>query len=81
PIRSLEGFRRVHLAKGETQRVEFALSGRRLSVADSDGVRRIDPGTVDVWIGGGQPVSREGLARPAGVAMHFEITGSAVLQD
>ena len=81
PIRSLEGFRRIHLAKGETQRVEFALSGRRLSVVDSDGVRRIDAGTVDVWIGGGQPVAREGLARPAGVATQFEITGSAVFRD
>jgi beta-glucosidase len=80
-IRSLEGFRRIHLAKGEQQRVEFSLSGRRLSVVDSGGVRRIDPGSIDVWIGGGQPVSREGLARPAGVATHFEVTGSTVLPD
>jgi beta-glucosidase len=81
PIRSLEGFRRIHLAKGEMQRVEFPLSGRRLSVVDSDGVRRIDPGTVDVWIGGGQPVSREGLAEATGVKAQFEVTESSVLPE
>jgi beta-glucosidase len=81
PIRSLEGFRRIHLAKGEMQRVEFPLSGRRLSVVDSDGVRRIDPGTVDVWIGGGQPVSREGLAEATGVEAQFEVTESSVLPE
>lgn len=81
PIRSLEGFRRIHLAKGEQQRVEFKLAGRSLGVVDSKGVRRIDPGSVEVWIGGGQPVSREGLAAPAGVTTRFEVTGSAVLPD
>jgi beta-glucosidase len=81
PVRSLEGFQRIHLARGEKQRVQFELSARSISVVDTKGARRIDPGTVDVWIGGGQPVSREGLAEPAGVATQFEVTGSKILTD
>ena len=61
--------------------MQFELSARSISVVDTKGARRIDPGTVDVWIGGGQPVSREGLAEPAGVATQFEVTGSKILTD
>ncbi|MBI1365447.1 MAG: glycoside hydrolase family 3 protein [Alphaproteobacteria bacterium] len=81
PIRSLEGFKRIHLKKGETKTVEFSLSGRAMSVVDSAGRRRIDPGTVEVWIGGGQPVRRAGMAEAAGVQTKFEVSGSATVSE
>ena len=79
PIRALQGFKRIHLARGETRRVEFALADRALSVVAADGTRRIDPGRVEAWIGGGQPVSRPGLAQAPGARLGFAVTGSAVL--
>ena len=81
PIRSLEGFQRVHLARGDHKTVSFTLRGRDLSTVDEAGKRRIVSGKVEVWIGGGQPLSREGLAKPAGIATEFTIAGEATLPD
>jgi beta-glucosidase len=79
PIRALAGFKRVHLNPGETQKVQITIPNRNLSVVDLSGTRKISPGTVQVWVGGGQPVGREGLPKTAGVAGTFKITGEAVL--
>jgi beta-glucosidase len=74
PIRALAGFQRVHLRKGETKTVTFTLDDRRLSVVDAQGVRRVTPGKVEFWVGGGQPV-----AGVAGSRASFDVTKSAVL--
>ena len=74
PIRSLQGFQRVHLKKGETRTVTFALDDRRLSTVDDKGVRRVVPGKVQLWVGGGQPVGKT-----AGTKLEFDVTGSATL--
>ncbi len=55
PIRALAGMQRVSLKPGETRSVRFALDARALSLVDSQGKRRVTPGTVDIWVGGGQP--------------------------
>ncbi|MCW3846035.1 glycoside hydrolase family 3 C-terminal domain-containing protein [Sphingomonas sp. LB-2] len=81
PIRSLAGVQRVHLAAGETRRVTFALGDRALSIVDSAGVRRIVPGKVDLWVGGGQPGGRAGLAKAAGAQTSFQITSPAILPE
>ncbi|MES1156898.1 MAG: glycoside hydrolase family 3 C-terminal domain-containing protein [Alphaproteobacteria bacterium] len=80
-IRALNGFQRVHLAHGETKTVQFTLSDRALSIVDPQGVRRIVPGQVSVWVGGGQPTSRAGLAQPAGAATQFRLTSAATLPN
>ena len=79
PIRALAGFHRVHLGPGETQKVQITIPNRNLSFVDEAGVRRIGPDTVQVWVGGGQPVTRNGLPKTAGVAGSFKITSQAVL--
>jgi len=81
PLRALSGFERIHLNAGESKIVSFKLTGRALSVVDNEGKRQIAPGTVRVWIGGGQPVAREGLAKPPGVQIEFTITSQATLPD
>jgi beta-glucosidase len=43
------------------------------------GTRKIVAGQVQVWIGGGQPVTRDGLPKTAGLAGSFKITSQAVL--
>jgi beta-glucosidase len=80
PLRALAGFKRVHLEAGETQKVQITIPNRNLSFVDGAGVRRINAGTVQVWAGGGQPVSRQGL-KPVGVSGSFKMSGSATLPN
>jgi beta-glucosidase len=81
PLRSLAGFQRIHLDRGEKRTVKFVLRDRDLSVVDASGKHRIVPGKVEAWIGGGQPVNTSSLGKPAGAAAQFTITGEATLPD
>ncbi len=79
PIRALQAFQRISLKTGETRKVTFTLDAKAMSVVDADGHRQVDAGPVDVWIGGGQPVERPGLAKPAGVATMITVTGKKTI--
>ena len=79
--RELKAFRRIHLAPHETKTVAFELSGRDVSIVNADGARKIVPGTVGVWIGGGQPDARPGLVKPSGAATSFQLVSTATLPD
>src|SRR5208282_4807680 len=81
PLRALKGFQRIHFERGEERIVKFVLRDRDLSIVDESGRRRIVPGKVEVWIGGGQPVATSSLAEPAGAATQFTITSEAALPD
>jgi beta-glucosidase len=81
PLRALKGFQRIHLGGGEKKTVELTLHDRELSIVDESGKHRVVPGQVDVWIGGGQPVSRAGLTPTAGLKTQFAIAAGAVLPD
>jgi beta-glucosidase len=81
PIRGLAGFQRIHLDAAASKTVEFTLHDRDLSVVDEAGIRRIVPGVVDVWIGGGQPVAGPGQPLTKGAQVKFTITSSATLDD
>lgn len=79
PIRALVGFERIHLKRGETRTVAFTLQGRGLSFVDAEGARRIEPGPLRLWVGGGQPGMRPGLAQAAGAEINVQITSAARL--
>jgi beta-glucosidase len=81
PLRALQSFQRIHLIAGQSKVVSFKLSGRDLSIVDETGRRKIVPGAVQVWIGGGQPIAREGLVNPPGAQTEFAITNNATLPD
>lgn len=81
PIRALAGFQRVHLEPGASQTIKFSLHDRDLSTVDKDGVRRIVPGEVKAWIGGGQPIAGPGQALGVGVDAEFRITSAATLPE
>src|SRR5438874_11188376 len=81
PIRALAGFRRIHLAASASQTVSFTLRDRDLSLVDDNGVRRVVPGPVEVWIGGGQPVSGPGQPPTEGVSAKFTISSAATLDE
>jgi beta-glucosidase len=55
PIRQLEGFKRIHLKKGETQTVQFTLEPRQLSIINKKDQRVIEPGWFTIAVGGEQP--------------------------
>lgn len=79
PIRALQGFQRISLKAGETRKVTFTLDAKAMSVVDADGHRQVNAGPVEVWIGGGQPVERPGLVKPAGVAVTLTVVGQKTL--
>lgn len=56
PIRSLKGFERIRLNKGESKAIEFTLTGKELSLVDEKGSTIPMKGDVHISIGGGQPL-------------------------
>jgi beta-glucosidase len=81
PIRSLAGFRRVQLAASASQTVTFTLHDRDLSTVDDNGVRKVVPGSVEVWMGDSQPISGPGQPAAKGVSAKFTITSEATLEE
>lgn len=81
PIRALKGFQRVSLRKGETKTVTFDLDADAFATVDAAGRRSVQPGEAQLWIGGGQPVSRPGLVAASGVAARLWITGEKALPN
>ena len=55
PNLALAGFKRIHLAAGETKHVVFELDPRTLSQVDDKGVRAVRAGTYTIHVGGSQP--------------------------
>ncbi len=51
PVKELKGFSRIHLAPGETKKVEFILTPKELSFVDENMSQVVELGTVDVMVG------------------------------
>lgn len=75
PLRSLEGFGRIHLSPHARTIVKFELSPRQLSEVDTAGKRAVRSGTYQIYVGGSQPGEGEG------VTANLAITGSSDLPD
>lgn len=80
PIRALARFERIHLKAGETKTVRFTLDPQALSTVNADGSRSVKAGKVELWLGGGQPMTRKGLAASAGVKGTLTVTSSHVIK-
>ncbi len=76
PIRALRGFKRIHLAVGQTREVRFDLKPRDLSMVTETGNRIVAQGTYTVSVGGGQP----GTGAPS-VSGTFEMNGQLQLPE
>lgn len=57
-IRTLEGFKRVFLKKGESKIVEFVLKPNQIAARDANNVAFVEAGKVELSIGGKQPDSK-----------------------
>jgi beta-glucosidase len=76
PLRALRGFRRIHLAPGESQTVKFVLRQRDLSMVNAAGQIVVAAGAYGVSIGGGQP----GMGAAA-IAAPFHVSGTLTLPE
>ncbi|MFZ0661861.1 MAG: glycoside hydrolase family 3 C-terminal domain-containing protein, partial [Acidobacteriaceae bacterium] len=74
PLLALRAFQRVHLAPGESQKVQFELKGRALSMVTEAGNPIIAQGPYTITIGGGQPDTGA-----PGVTGHFRVKGQIML--
>ncbi|WP_091227122.1 beta-glucosidase [Microbacterium sp. 3J1] len=52
PVAQLIGFRRVTLAAGARATVDFDIPVDRLAFTGVDGVKRVEPGRIRLWVGG-----------------------------
>ena len=77
PIRSLQGFLRVHIKPGRKKSVRFTLAPRQLSLIDQDYKRVVEPGTFEVSVGGKQPgfTGNADAATTGVVTGRFEVVG------
>jgi beta-glucosidase len=76
PRRALRGFQRVHLEPGASQKVEFQLNSRDLSMVTDLGDIIVTQGKYTVSIGSGQP----GTGVPS-VSGNFEVKGQIILPE
>ena len=76
PRLALRGFRRVHLEPGASQKVEFQLNPRDLSMVTDLGNIIVAQGKYTISIGGGQP----GSGVPS-TSRDFEIKGQIMLPE
>lgn len=54
PIRSLRGFRRIFLKKGEKKNIKFFLTRKDLSIVEEGGDLKFIPGMINISVGGCQ---------------------------
>jgi beta-glucosidase len=76
PIRVLRGFQRVHLVPGASQKVEFHLNTRDLSMVTELGNIVVPQGKYTISIGGGQP----GTGAPS-ASGSFDVKGQVMLPE
>src|SRR5438105_6682585 len=76
PIRALRGFQRIHLEPGASQKLEFRLNPRDLSMVTESGDIIVARGTYTVLVGGGQ--AGTGAASASG---NFEVNGKIMLPE
>ncbi|WP_324677411.1 glycoside hydrolase family 3 C-terminal domain-containing protein [Hymenobacter sp. GOD-10R] len=79
-LHALEGFQRVSLKPGEKKTVQFSLTPRQLSLLDAKTQRVEQPGRVQLFAGGGQPLSQD-LAAGRVLKADVALTGAAVVVD
>ncbi len=79
-IRSLAGFKRIRLERGEKRRISFILTPQQMSLIDDSGRRVIEPGKFMVSIGGQQPgVTGQAVSQAAAfVNASFVVSGKAL---
>ena len=76
PLRALRGFHRVHLNPGQSQRIQFDLKPRDLSMVTEQGEIVVPAGEYSLSIGGGQPNTEAPV-----VDATFKVEGTVTLPE
>ncbi|SNC76523.1 beta-glucosidase [Hymenobacter gelipurpurascens] len=79
-LHALEGFRRVPLKAGEKKTVQFTLTPRQLSRLNEQAQRLEQPGKVQLFAGGGQPLGQS-VAAGNVLKADMTLTGKSVAID
>ena len=80
PIRSLQGFKRIHLIAGETKDVSFDITPAQMSAFDNNSVAQMQEGHVIISVGGKQP-DKASLENKKVVQQTIRVTGKAFLVE
>jgi beta-glucosidase len=75
PVAQLLGYRRVHLAPGQSTTVRFRVPGTRLAFTDRTHTRVVEPGEIELWVG--TSAHREAQARTVLVGPTCPITADS----
>jgi beta-glucosidase len=71
PVVELGGIQRISLKKGETKTVSFQLTPYQLSILDANMIRRVEPGTFRIHVGGVVPDVPKGTGDGRKTAIGF----------
>ena len=74
PLRSLQGFKRIHLKAGQSQTVSFTLQPSQMAGRDENNAPMVTAGKLSVYIRGSQPTP-QAKAGANGIAKDVPITG------
>jgi len=74
PIHALQGFKRIFLKTGEKKTVEFNLKPEQFSIINDKNQRVVEPGTIQLYIGGCQP-SQKALSTGDVLKTKLEVIG------
>lgn len=77
PIRSLKGFQRIFLKKGETRKVSFMLNSEELAVVNDEGRILVMPGTVEITVGSKQPDAKA-VSKATVVTKRMNLIGNPI---
>ena len=58
PIRSLQGFQRVHLKPGESKVISFTLTPKQMSGRDNYNFSKVESSQLLLSVGGQQPIEK-----------------------
>ncbi|GHV64623.1 glycosyl hydrolase [Bacteroidia bacterium] len=73
PLYALKGFERVFLKAGQSQTVKFTLGAKELATVDRDGIIKVNPGALKLYVGGTSP-SKTSAQKLAIVEREIRIT-------
>jgi beta-glucosidase len=76
PLRALRAFQRIHLDAGASEKVQFELKPRDMSMVNEAGEPIVAAGAYTVSVGGGQPDTGAQV-----VTGHFNVKGSLTLPE
>jgi beta-glucosidase len=76
PAHALQGFKRIFLRSGEKKTVEFDLKPEQFSVINNQNQRVVEPGRIQLYVGGCQP-SQQALTSGHVLKAELRIVGDA----